>query len=65
MARYDALRKLERNRMLKEYAKTHPELSYKEIGQAFGVSGSRAWRIINGRRKGDDKTSVNKSQKQR
>jgi len=51
MAKYDSLRKIERNNALREYAKAHPELSYKEIGQAFGISESRAWRIINGKSK--------------
>jgi len=46
MARYDKLRKLERNRKLIKYYHEHPEMSYKEIGQAFGIDGSRAWRII-------------------
>ena len=46
MARYDALRKLQRNKMLREYAETHPELSLKEIGQAFNISQSRVWRIL-------------------
>ena len=44
--KYDGLRKLERNKMLKAYAKAHPELSYKEIGKAFGISESRAWRVV-------------------
>ena len=34
--------------MLREYAKVHTEMSFKEIGRAFGISGSRAYRIING-----------------
>jgi len=46
MAKYDTLRKLERNKMLQEYAKSHPELSLKEIGQAFNISASRVWRIL-------------------
>jgi len=46
MARYDALRKLDRNKMLREYAGLHPELSLKEIGQRFNISGSRVWRIL-------------------
>ena len=46
MAKYDSMRKLERNEMLREYAKAHPELSYKEIGQAFNICAARAWRIV-------------------
>jgi len=51
MARYDSLRKIKRNKTLKEYAKNNPDLSMKEIGQVFGISGSRVWRIINGHKK--------------
>ncbi len=46
MAKYDSMRKLDRNKMLRDYAKTHPELSLKEVGKAFGISASRVWRII-------------------
>lgn len=46
MAKYDGMRKLERNKTLREYAKAHPELSLKEIGQAFNISASRVWHII-------------------
>jgi plasmid maintenance system antidote protein VapI len=51
MARYDPLRKLARNEQLREYAKAHPELSMREVGEAFGVTASRAHRIINGNQK--------------
>jgi len=46
MAKYDGLRKLERNRLLKEYRHANPELSLKEIGKVFGISESRVWRIL-------------------
>ena len=46
MAKYDSLRKIERNRMLREYAESHPELSLKEIGRVFNISESRVWRIL-------------------
>jgi len=46
MAKYDSLRKIERNRMLREYAGSHPELSLKEIGRVFNISESRVWRIL-------------------
>ena len=46
MAKYDSLRKIERNRMLLEYAGSHPELSLKEIGRVFNISESRVWRIL-------------------
>ena len=50
--KYDSMRKLERNAMLREYAKAHPELSLKEIGQhpLFNISESRVWRILHGKK---------------
>ena len=51
MARYDSLRKLERNRLLTEYRKNNPSLSLKEIGKVFGISESRVWRILHGNSK--------------
>jgi len=48
MAKYDGLRKLERNRLIKEYRQANPYLSLKEIGEVFGISESRVWRILNG-----------------
>jgi len=50
MARYDSLRKLERNKALREFKISHPDLSYKEIGAVFGVSEARTWVIINGKK---------------
>jgi hypothetical protein len=52
MARYDSLRKMERNDMLKEYVRTHPDLSLKEVGLVFGITQSRVWRILHGKQKG-------------
>ena len=49
MARYDGLRKLERNKMLREYALEHPDLSLKEIGQRFNISATRVWHILHGK----------------
>ena len=51
MAKYDSLRKLERNKMLKDYALAHPELSLKELGKPFGITESRVWRILHGNNK--------------
>ena len=51
MARYDGLRKAVRNEQIKKYALEHTDLSYKEIGQAFNLTASRVWRIINGKQK--------------
>ena len=50
MTRYDSLRKLERNKALREFKISHPDLSYKEIGAVFGVSEARTWVIINGKK---------------
>jgi len=45
MAKYDSLRKIERNRMLYQYHLAHPELSYEEVGKAFNVSRQTAHHI--------------------
>ncbi|MBU0778018.1 hypothetical protein KKF82_07150 [Patescibacteria group bacterium] len=45
MARYDSMRKLERNRILVEYREKHPETSWAEIGELFNISAQRAWEI--------------------
>jgi len=45
MARYDTMRKLERNRALVEYRNQHPEMSWAEIGAQFEVTCQRAWEI--------------------
>lgn len=42
MARYDKLRKLERNKLLYNYRNNHPELSWREVGEAFSISRQRA-----------------------
>jgi len=54
MAKYDGLRKLERNRLLVEYAKTHPDLSMKEIGIIYGIGESRVSKILKKENHGDD-----------
>lgn len=46
MAKYDALRKIGRNKAVCEYAESHTDLSQQEIGEVFGISGSRVSRII-------------------
>lgn len=45
MAKYDKLRKLERNRLLGEYHKRHPEMSWGEVGKEFGITRQRARKI--------------------
>ena len=52
MAKYDSLRKLERNKTLKKYQEENPDLSLKEIGKVFNICESRVWRILNGNKKG-------------
>ncbi|MDP2730309.1 MAG: sigma factor-like helix-turn-helix DNA-binding protein [Dehalococcoidales bacterium] len=51
MAKYDSLRKTDRNKMLIDFAKSHGNLSQEEIGKQFNISGSRVSRILNGNRK--------------
>ena len=46
MAKYDSLRKIERNKALKIYAKANQHLSLKEIGQVFDISAARVWQIL-------------------
>lgn len=45
--KYDSMRKIERNKKLVDYARIAREAgqSWKEIGEAFNITGSRAWRI--------------------
>ena len=50
MARYDSLRKIERNKAIREYVETHSDLSYDEVGKVFGISGPRVWVIVNGKK---------------
>ena len=45
MAKYDSMRKLERNRLLVEYREKHPEASWAEIGDLFKISFQRAREI--------------------
>ncbi len=45
MAKYESLRKIERNKAVCEYAEAHQGMSQKEIGKVFGISGSRVSRI--------------------
>ena len=57
MAKYDGLRKLERNRLLVEYAKSHTDYSLREIGEAFNISASRTWHILHKDKNGKGKSS--------
>jgi len=49
--RYDNLRKLERNKLLKEYKDTNPGLSFREVGNVFGISKQRALKIYKNEKK--------------
>lgn len=46
MAKWDKLRKLSRNKALREYAAQHPELSADEIGQVYGITRQRVLQIL-------------------
>ncbi len=43
--RFDSMRKLDRNKEIKEFVESHPELSYKEVGIKYGLSRARIWII--------------------
>jgi DNA-directed RNA polymerase sigma subunit (sigma70/sigma32) len=43
--KHDSLRKLERNKLLREYKDTNPGLSFREVGEVFGISKQRAHQI--------------------
>lgn len=51
MARHDILRKLRRNEQLRRYVAENPELSLREIGEAFDISRSRVCQLL-GAKKG-------------
>ena len=53
MAKYDKLRKLDRNRLLIEYYQAHRNLSLREIGAVFNISAQRVWEIIKAYERGD------------
>jgi predicted transcriptional regulator len=46
MAKYDAMRKLERNIALIQYYKEHPEMSLREIAKIFNITPQRVWELI-------------------
>jgi DNA-directed RNA polymerase specialized sigma subunit len=65
MAKYDSLRKLHRNTMLRDFVKSHPELSLREIGDSFNISASRVCRILNSKStKGDTDAKLSSNQSQ-
>jgi biotin operon repressor len=46
MAKYDSLRKTDRDRALGEFADLHPTLSQKEVGKVFNISRQRVGKIL-------------------
>ena len=46
MAKWDKHRKRERDKLVREYRRAHPELSLTEIGAIFGVSYQRIQQIL-------------------
>lgn len=52
MAKYDSLRKLQRNAWLHEFALAHPNMSMEEIGEIFGLTRQRVWQILRAGRGG-------------
>ena len=44
--RYDALRKIDRNKQLVKFRKDNPGLSLKEIGRVFNISSVRVYQIL-------------------
>ncbi len=44
--RYDKLRKISRNKELVKYREEHTGYSWREVGEAFNVTASRAYRIV-------------------
>lgn len=46
MAKYDSMRKLERNQAVREYRHNHPEASLAEIGKVFDITRQRVWEIL-------------------
>jgi hypothetical protein len=52
MARYDPLRKLERNLAIVRYREEHPELALREVGEIFGgLSPQHVWKICHAMKK--------------
>lgn len=48
MAKYDSVRKINRDLLLIEQHNKHPELSYEELGQIFGITKQRVHQILKG-----------------
>ena len=46
MAKYDSMRKLERNALLFDYAREHPGLSLSELADMFNISPQRVHQIL-------------------
>jgi len=48
--RFEKRKKTERNKLLREYHQSHPELALQEIGRVFSISKQRVWDIVHHRR---------------
>lgn len=46
MPKYDSVRKTSRNLLLIEQHRKHPELSYEELGEIYGISKQRVHQLI-------------------
>ena len=46
VAKWDSMRKLKRNKELRQCAQRNPDWSLKEIAQVFGISRQRVWQIL-------------------
>lgn len=46
MAKYDSVRKTERNQLLLKYREEHPDASLAEIGRLFNISKQRVSEIL-------------------
>jgi len=44
--KYDKMRKLKRDALVVEQHRQHPELSYEEIGDLFGITRQRVHQIL-------------------
>ena len=54
MARYDKLKKPTRDKKLIEFARDNPELSVREIGRKFRITGQRVSQILKKYREGNN-----------
>ena len=58
MDHYEKLRYTDRNKMLEEYAETHPEASLRDIGGMFKISKQRVGELLSIARKRKNKEAA-------